>query len=79
MPRLPCACLGFAHLRTVVVNGTVVLINTAERRSDALAPDPGRLDRDSLAAALSPHTVHHHVTMHGVLESYDNIGPADSY
>lgn len=62
---------GFAHLRTAAVNGTVVLINTAERRSDALALTPDGLTVIPLPQ-LSPHTVHHHVTMYmSALESYE--------
>ena len=41
---------GFAHLRTAATNGTVVLINIAERRSDALALSPDGTDGDPSAA-----------------------------
>ncbi len=62
---------GFARLRTAAANGTVVLINTAERRSDALALSPDGLTVIPLPQ-LSPHNVHHRVAMYmSALESYE--------
>ncbi|MFE7043126.1 CHAT domain-containing protein [Streptomyces atratus] len=61
---------GFAHLRTAATNGTVVLINIAERRSDALALTPDRLQVISLPR-LNPQTVQQHVTDYmNTLESF---------
>ncbi|MFE1585344.1 CHAT domain-containing protein [Streptomyces sp. NPDC058737] len=62
---------GFAQLRTAAANGTVVLINTAERRSDALALSPDGLTVIPLPQ-LSPRIVQQHVTTYmSALESYE--------
>lgn len=64
---------GFAHLCTAATNGTVVLINVAERRSDALA-----LSQDGLTVIplpqLVPDVVQQRVTMYmSALESYEYV------
>lgn len=64
---------GFAHLCTAATQGTVVLINIAERRSDALA-----LSQDGLTVIplpqLDPDVVQQRVTTYmSALESYEYV------
>lgn len=64
---------GFAHLCTAATNGTVVLINIAERRGDALA-----LSQDGLTVIplpqLDPDVVQQRVTTYmSALESYEYV------
>ncbi|MFF0290634.1 CHAT domain-containing protein [Streptomyces sp. NPDC005262] len=64
---------GFAHLRTAARNGTVVLINVAERRSDALALTPDGLTVIPLPQ-LSPDVVQQRVTTYmSALESHEYV------
>ncbi|MET8515701.1 CHAT domain-containing protein [Streptomyces sp. NPDC005077] len=64
---------GFPQLRTAATNGTVVLINSAERRSDALALTPEGLTVIPLPQ-LSPDVVQQRVTTYmSALESYEYV------
>lgn len=64
---------GFAHLRTAATNGTVVLINIAERRSDALALSPDGLTVIPLPQ-VNPDVVQQRVTTYmSALESYEYV------
>ncbi|MFB7310763.1 CHAT domain-containing protein [Streptomyces sp. NPDC056192] len=64
---------GFAHLRTAATNGTVVLINIAERRSDALALSADELTVIPLPQ-LNPDVVQQRVTTYmSALESYEYV------
>ncbi|MET8592945.1 CHAT domain-containing protein [Streptomyces sp. NPDC005078] len=63
----------FAQLRTAATNGTVVLINVAERRSDALALSPDGLTVIPLPQ-LDPDVVQQRVTTYmSALESYELV------